>query len=128
MRTTDIIRSVLDLLDGVENSNSSDYDNDGRLDPHERDHAEEKPLLKSLDPDGDGDHDMDDHNAEQGEPVASRFRQIFAMLDNPSNGPLGNTPNEIVADVDSVTDCAGGGLNGPKHVDDIRVKDPRGYE
>ena len=65
---------------------------------------------------------------EESEPVASRFKQIFAMLDAPSKGPLGNSPNEVVADIDSVTDLAGGGINGPKHVDDIRVKDPRGYE
>ncbi len=65
---------------------------------------------------------------EESEPVASRFKQIFAMLDAPSKGPLGNSPNEVVADIDSVTDLAGGGLNGPKHPDDIRVKDPRGYE
>ena len=65
--------------------------------------------------------------AEQGEPVASRFKQIFAMLDNPSQGPLANSPNEVVADVDSVTTDAGGGVNGPKHPHNIRVKDPSAY-
>jgi hypothetical protein len=64
---------------------------------------------------------------EQGEPVASRFRQILAMLDAPSKGPLGNSPNEVVADVDAVTVDAGGGVNGPKHPHDIRVKDPSAY-
>jgi hypothetical protein len=49
------------------------------------------------------------------------------MLDAPSTGPLANSPNEVVADVDAVTTLAGGGVNGPKHPDDIRVKDPRGY-
>jgi hypothetical protein len=49
------------------------------------------------------------------------------MLQNPSDGPYANTPNEIVTNVDSVTTDAGGGLNGPKHVDDLRVKDPRGW-
>lgn len=58
----------------------------------------------------------------------SRFKQIFAMLQNPSDGPYANTPNEIVTNVDSVTTDAGGGLNGTKHVDDLRVKDPRGWE
>lgn len=58
----------------------------------------------------------------------SRFKQIFAMLDNPSRGPLANTPNEIVAPVSSVTTDAGGGVNGPKHPADIRIKDPRGFE
>ena len=61
---------------------------------------------------------------EQGEPVASRFKQIFAILDAPSKGPLGNSPNEVVADIDSVTTLAGGGVNGPKHPHDIRIKDP----
>ena len=43
----------------------TDYDKDGKLDPHEKDHADEKPLLKSLDKDGDGDHDMDDHGIDK---------------------------------------------------------------
>ena len=66
--------------------------------------------------------------SEQGEPIASRFKQIMAILDSDSTGPYSNTPNEVVTDVYSVTTNAGGGVNGPKHVDDIRVKDPRGYE
>ena len=57
-----------------------------------------------------------------------RFKSILAMLDAESFGPLANSPNEVVADVDSVTVDAGGGMNAPKHPDDIRVKDPRGYE
>ena len=57
-----------------------------------------------------------------------RFKQVFAMLDNPSNGDYSNTPNEIVSTVRSVTTDAGGGVNGPKHPADIRVKDPRGFE
>ena len=95
MRTSDIIRAVLDLLDREEETTVTTCD-------------EEPP--------------------EQGEPIASRFRQIVAMLDNPNHSSLSNTPNEVVADVDAVTTDAGGGVNGPKHVDDIRVKDPRGYE
>lgn len=63
--------------------------------------------------------------SEQGEPIASRFKQIMAILDSDSTGPYSNTPNEVVADVDAVTTAAGGGVNGPKHPDDIRVKDPR---
>jgi len=65
---------------------------------------------------------------EQGEPVASRFRQILAMLDNPPDSPIANAPNEVVANVDAVTTNAGGGVNGPKHPADIRIKDPRGFE
>ena len=43
----------------------SDYDDSGDLDAHEKDHADEKPLIKTLDQDDDGDHDMDDHDAEK---------------------------------------------------------------
>lgn len=58
---------------------------------------------------------------EEGEPIASRFKQIFAMLNNPSEGEYSNTPNEVVADIDAVTTDAGGGINAPKHPHDIRV-------
>jgi len=58
----------------------------------------------------------------------SRFKQIFAMLQNRDNAsPLSNAPNEVVAPVDAVTTDAGGGVNGPKHPADIRVKDPSPY-
>ena len=100
MRATDIVRQVLDLLDQVEGQHD---------------------IQPDVIPD-------DTCGAEQGEPVASRFKQIFAMLDAPSNGPLANSPNEVVADIDSVTTLAGGGVNGPKDPADIRVKDPRGFE
>jgi hypothetical protein len=63
MKMAELLRQLADRLDSIDNG--SDYDGDGRLDPHERDHAEEKPLLKTLDRDNDGDHDMDDHNAEE---------------------------------------------------------------
>ena len=100
MRATDIVRQVLDLLDQVEGQHDIDMD----AVPDET------------------------CGAEQGEPIAGRFKQIFAMLDAPNEGPLANSPNEVVADVDAVTTLAGGGLNGPKHSADIRVKDPRGFE
>ena len=64
---------------------------------------------------------------EPGEQI-SRFKQILAMLQHRESGGYANTPNEIVADVDAVTTDAGGGVNGPKHPADIRIKDPRGYE
>ena len=100
MRATDIVRQVLDLLDQIEGQ----HDIEPKIIPND-----------------------ETCGAEQGEPVASRFKQIFAMLDNPSQGPLANSPNEVVADIDSVTTLAGGGVNGPKHPHDIRVKDPSAY-
>ena len=41
---------------------------------------------------------------------------------------LANSPDEKYADVSAVTTKAGGGLNGPKHPKDIRVKDPSPYQ
>ena len=78
-----------------------------------------------------GDHDLKPETEvyiNQNNEPDDRFKSILAMLDSDSFGPLANSPNEVVADVDAVTTDAGGGLNGPKHPDDIRVKDPRGYE
>jgi len=69
-----------------------------------------------------------DVTVNQNDEPDNRFKQILAMLDADSFGPLANSPNEVVADIDAVTTLAGGGLNGPKHPADIRVKDPRGYE
>ena len=92
MRTTDIIRSVLDLIDQIEVK-------------------QDTPI------------EIPNEPGEQ----TSRFKQIFAMLSNRGQGEYSNTPNEIVADVDAVTTDAGGGINGPKHPADIRVKDPSAY-
>ena len=64
----------------------------------------------------------------QNKESGNRFKQILAMLNADSFGPLANSPNEVVAPLSSVTTDAGGGVNGPKHPADIRVKDPRGYE
>jgi len=97
MRATDIVRQVLDLLDQVE-----------------------------------GEHDIQDdtidaevHVHQNNEPD-DRFKSILAMLDADSFSGLANSPNEVVAPVSAVTTDAGGGVNGPKHPADIRVKDP-GY-
>ena len=77
-----------------------------------------------------GQHDLKPEaqiDLDQNDEPDDRFKSILAMLDSDSFGPLANSPNEVVADIDAVTTDAGGGLNGPKHPDDIRVKDPRGY-
>ena len=60
-----------------------------------------------------------------GDDDVSRFRQIFDLLDKGEVMPTANTPNEKYASIDAVTDLAGGGVNGPKHPADIRIKDPR---
>jgi hypothetical protein len=93
MKTTDIIRAVLDLLDKAE-----------------------KPAELNVDY-------QDDESGEQ----TSRFKQILSMIQNKHTPQYSNSPNEVVAPIDAVTTDAGGGVNGPKHPEDIRVKDPRGY-
>ena len=99
MRATDIIRSVLDLLDRVDDTQGVEVQ-----------HTPEP-----------------DFKAEPEK--TSRFKQIFRMLQaSNTSGQYSNTPDEVVSDIASVTTQAGGGINGPKHPADIRVKDPRGYE
>jgi|AntDeeMinimDraft_6_1070357.scaffolds.fasta_scaffold02166_5 hypothetical protein len=98
MRATDIIRSMLDIVDEIS----------------------DEPEIK-VTTDVDPEQLYTDPDSEE-----SRFKQILAQLmhrDDPKQHA--NSPNEIVSDVDSVTTCAGGGINGSKHPDDIRVKDPR---
>ena len=78
-----------------------------------------------------GDHDLKPEaqiDIHQNNEPDDRFKSILAMLDSESFGPLANSPNEVVADIEAVTTDAGGGLNGPKDPADIRVKDPRGFE
>jgi hypothetical protein len=93
--TRDIVRAVLDLLDKLE--------------------AEQQPAIT-------GDIEV---QRVTGDDDASRFRQIFDLLDKGEIMPTANTPNEKYATVDAVTTLAGGGVNGPKHPGNIRVKDPR---
>ena len=78
----DILRKLADVIDSADDTDNtaSDYDNNGQLDPHERDHAEEKPLLKSLDTDADGDHDMDDHDAEDQPVMMTPNQQKLELL------------------------------------------------
>lgn len=99
MRPTDIIRQVLDLLDALDAPHDIKQDGiDAEVHVHQNDEPD------------------------------NRFKQILAMLDTNSFGPLANSPNEVIAPLSAVTTDAGGGVNGPKHPADIRVKDPRGFE
>jgi hypothetical protein len=77
-----------------------------------------------------GQHDLKPEvkiDVQQNDEPDDRFKSILAMLDADSFGPLANSPNEVVAPVSAVTTDAGGGVNGPKHVDDIRTAHPRQY-
>lgn len=98
MKATDVVRQVLDLLDEIDR-------------PHEIEDGVEAHI-----------------SVNQNDSSESRFKHILAMLDPNSFDGVANRPNEVVAPLSSVTTDAGGGVNGPKHPADIRVKDPRGFE
>lgn len=59
------------------------------------------------------------------EPIApgdelTRIVQIAGLLPTDDSSAYANEPEEKYADVDSVTTCAGGGINGSKHPADLR--------
>ena len=95
MRATDVVRQVLDLIDEIDSAPDAQIDGEVTV------------------------------QRVGGDDDASRFRQIFDLLDKGEVLPTANTPNEKYTDVDAVTTLAGGGVNGPKHPADIRLKDPR---
>ena len=109
MRATDLIRSVLELIDSVDQ-------------PQEP--VEELPTLKH---DGDIEGTPCGAGPEPGEQVANRFKTIYDMLAQEKPTPWATSPNETYADLDAVTTDAGGGHNGPKHVADIRGEHGRLY-
>lgn len=97
MRVQDIIRNILNFIDGEEQTP-----------------VEPEFVLKP------------DHKVTAGDDI-NRFKQIVDLADNPERHRFINEPNPAYADLDSVTIHAGGGMNGPKHPADIRVKDPSAY-
>ena len=94
MRATEILRGLLDLIDGVE---SNQQVIDQQPDPYAK--ADE----------------------------INRFKQIVDLADSGEPTEYSNTPKEEYAGIEAVTTDAGGGVNGPKHPHDIRVKDPSMY-
>lgn len=58
-------------------------------------------------------------------PMRHDMEKFRGIVDGPASGPdYANEPDEFVMGLDSVTTNAGGGVNGPKHPADLRVKDP----
>jgi hypothetical protein len=100
MRITDIIRDILDLVDGEQS---------------------EKPVVSreiEIEPEvSNNEHDD-----------VRRFKQLAGIEPRNPNAEYANEPHPTVTGIEAVTTNAGGGVNGPKHPADIRVKDPRGYE
>lgn len=110
MRIQDIIRDILNVIDGANEPESGVTTIVvGHPTATLEKPGQESPLTNTS---------SDDIN---------RWRQIVDLADNEDNSPIGNTPKEKYADIEAVTTHAGGGVNGPKHPHDIRVKDPSAY-
>jgi len=86
-------KDMIDIKALGDKGDDNDYDDDGKLDAHEKDHDEEEKLHKTVDRDGDGDHDMDDHDKEDKE-------EAYA-----------NEPDEDERDIDYITQKVSGGMN-----------------
>jgi len=91
MRATEFIRGILDLIDTI--------------DSQQQQVVAVEPVAVNIEA------PSDDIN---------HFKQIIDFLANGEQQGFANQPNEIVADIDSVTTAAGGGVNGPKDIDDLR--------
>ncbi len=87
MRATDIIRSVLDLLDNLD-------DREPKIDISIDGIPQEQP------------------------PEEPRFASVLKMLTDRRAGEYGNSPNEVVADVEDITTAVRG------EPQDVRMTDP----
>lgn len=105
MKTTDIIRGILDLIDGVD---ADDSDSCGCESECGCDSKESTIAVATT------------NNDEM-----RRFKQILGLTNNET--AYSNTPTEQVSDITSVTTNAGGGVNGPKDPADIRGEHGRLY-
>ena len=115
MRITDIIRDILDLVDGEQNKNpvvSRDDDS----------------VNFDLDRDGETDMEIEPEVPNSEHDDIRRFKQLAGIEAHNPNAEYANEPHPTMTGIEAVTTLAGGGVNGPKHPADIRIKDPRGYE
>ena len=110
MKTTDIIRSVLDLIDGVEKPTHPDSD------------------CGCGDTCGCDDNDSTVMAVATTDDELRRFKQILGLANNnDTQEQYSNSPGDRIAPIASVTTDAGGGANGPKHTADIRGEHGRLY-
>ena len=95
MRATDIIRQVLNMIDAIDTNAAQ-----GAMHP--------EPAEISVEIDA-------------GEPdELARMKQIAGLLTGPDQTQYSNEPQERIAGIEAVTTNAGGGVNGPKDVADIK--------
>lgn len=92
MRATEIIRSILNLIDHIDIENKPEQ-------------IVDEPCIEP-----ESQHDD-----------TRRFRQIFDLLSAEKNQIYDNSPDVVVAGIESVTSNAGGGWNGPKNPSDLRA-------
>lgn len=102
MRATEIIRSLLDIIDGVEAANPPPV----------------QQVTIAINSDS-GEESMGQEQPANVHDEMARFRQISDLLHNDAQ-TYANEPSIQVADIESVTSEAGGGVNGPKHPADMR--------
>ena len=115
MRANEIIRGILDLIDGIDSGENQPAVSISI----DKQPIQAEPVAVIAEPEQEYEHDD-----------VRRFKQIVDILDSPTDGtmsPFSNAPNEVVADIESVTTAAGGGVNNPKHPSDQRVQHPSLY-
>ena len=96
MKASDIIRGVLDMLDSIESAQNPTVSISINADTAQSE-PDQAPLPDEL----------------------ARIKQIAGLMHNDAQ-TYANEPSEQIADIESVTTDAGGGVNGPKHPADIR--------
>ena len=109
MRATEIIRGLLDLIDGVDAAQPAD-DSCGCGGTC-----------------GCGEDDNTVIAVATTDDEIRRFKQILGLVDDDAPEQYSNSPDERVAPMGSVTVDAGGGVNGPKDPADIRGEHGRLY-
>lgn len=108
MRANEIIRGLLDFIDGIDGGNAQ---------PSVQISIDSQPIEQEPVAVVVAEPEMGDENSDD----IRRFKQIVDLAGKPGEmSPFSNSPNEKVADIDAVTKDAGGGVNGPKHPADIK--------
>jgi hypothetical protein len=103
MRANEIIRGILDLIDGIDGGTSQPT----------------VSIAIGSTPIADTPEIMDEPDCEHDD--IRRFKQIVDLAsDEGELSPFSNSPNEKYAGIEAVTGDAGGGVNGPKHPADIK--------